>query len=74
MNITKICGDSAQCMKEQLADDSVHLTVTSPPYGELRSYLFANAVVWCDDIEHDRKQSIIRELISSGVKPRKTLR
>ena len=32
-----ICGDSIQLMKE-LPDNSIDLTVTSPPYDNLRVY------------------------------------
>lgn len=32
------CGDCAKVMAEQIADESIDLTVTSPPYDSLRTY------------------------------------
>lgn len=31
-------GDNVSCLQEHVADGSVHLTVTSPPYDQLRDY------------------------------------
>lgn len=35
---TIYCGNSVNIMKEQIPDESVDLTVTSPPYDDMRSY------------------------------------
>lgn len=37
-DVTLYCGDCAQVMAEHIADNSIDLTVTSPPYDNLRTY------------------------------------
>lgn len=37
-DVTLHCGDCAQVMAEHIADNSIDLTVTSPPYDNLRTY------------------------------------
>ena len=65
-----VCGDNVEVLSGFPAE-CVDLVVTSPPYDDLRTYLFANAVVWRDTVTDEEKQSIIAELKAAGVKPRK---
>ena len=65
-----ICGDNVAVLST-LPAECIDLVVTSPPYDNLRTYLFANAVVWRDTVTDEEKQSIIAELKAAGVKPRK---
>jgi DNA modification methylase len=65
------CGDNTEVLSG-FPDACIDLVVTSPPYDDLRTYLFANAVVWRDTVTDEEKQSIIAELKAAGVKPRKT--
>lgn len=37
-DVTLYCGDCAQVMREHIPDGSIDLTVTSPPYDNLRTY------------------------------------
>ena len=37
------CGDNVEVMRREVADNSVQLTVTSPPYDNLRKY---NGFTW----------------------------
>lgn len=62
------CGDSAVMLKA-LPDACIDLTVTSPPYDNLRDYLVDKVVVWGYNIPHEKKQEIIRELRARGIKP-----
>jgi len=45
------------------------LTVTSPPYDNLRKYHLDKFVVWRYDLPHEKKLEIIQELRARGVKP-----
>jgi hypothetical protein len=54
-----------------IESESIDLTVTSPPYDNLRSYLFANAVVFRYIVTNEEKQNVIKELKAAGVKPKK---
>ena len=65
-----VCGDNTEVLSG-FPDACIDLVVTSPPYDDLRTYLFANAVVWRDTVTDEEKQSIIAELKAAGVKPRK---
>lgn len=65
-----VCGDNTEVLSG-FPGACIDLVVTSPPYDDLRTYLFANAVVWRDTVTDEEKQSIIAELKAAGVKPRK---
>lgn len=70
MNVHLMKGDCLQRM-EEIPDGSVDLTVTSPPYDNLRTYLFANAVVLCDNLTHEQKTEIVAELEAAGINPKR---
>ena len=61
-------GDSAKVLTT-FEPDSIDLTVTSPPYDNLREYLLDKFVIWRYDLPYEKKQEIIRELRARGVKP-----
>jgi len=61
-------GDCLEKMQD-IPDGSVDLTVTSPPYDNLREYFLDKIVVWRYDIPYEKKQEIIRELRARGIKP-----
>lgn len=65
------CGDNCDLMM-QLPRECIDLVVTSPPYDDLRSYLFANAVILRDNLTYEQKSEIITELQQAGVKPRQS--
>ena len=65
------CGDNCDLLG-QLPRECIDLVVTSPPYDDLRSYLFANAVILRDNLTHEQKTEIIAELQQAGVKPRQS--
>jgi hypothetical protein len=65
-----ICGDNCEVMR-QMPEATIDLVLTSPPYDDLRTYLFANAVVWRDTVTDEEKQSIIAELKAARIRPRK---
>jgi len=65
------CGDNCDLLG-QLPRECIDLVVTSPPYDDLRSYLFANAVILRDNLTHEQKAKIITELQQAGVKPRQS--
>ena len=62
------CGDAAEVLPK-LPEGSVHLTVTSPPYDNLRDYLVDKVVVWRYDIDEATKATVIEELKNNGIKP-----
>lgn len=62
------CGDCAQVMRGFEAE-CIDLTVTSPPYDNLREYLLDKFVIWRYDLSYEKKQEIIRELRARGIKP-----
>ena len=66
-----ICGDNVEVMATW-PNACIDLVVTSPPYDDLRSYLFANAVILRDNLTHEQKAEIIAELHQSGIKPRQS--
>ena len=63
-----IKGDCLEVMKT-LEDNSIDLTVTSPPYDNLREYFLDKLVVWRYDVSNERKQAIIKEMREKGIKP-----
>ena len=63
-----IHGDCLEIMRTAPAE-SIDLTVTSPPYDNLREYLLDKFVIWRYDIPYEKKQEIIRELRERGIKP-----
>ena len=63
-----ICGDNVEVMR-QLPDKCIDLTVTSPPYDNLRDYFLDKFVVWRYNLDENEKSKIIEELIRYGVKP-----
>ena len=65
------CGDNCDLLG-QLPRECIDLVVTSPPYDDLRSYLFANAVILRDNLTHEQKAEIITELQQAGIKPRQS--
>lgn len=70
LELNKIhCGDNCDLLG-QLPRECIDLVVTSPPYDDLRSYLFANAVILRDNLTHEQRQEIISELRQAGVIPR----
>ena len=72
LELNKIhCGDNCDLLG-QLPRECIDLVVTSPPYDDLRSYLFANAVILRDNLTHEQKSEIIAELQQAGVKPRQS--
>lgn len=52
-----------------LADGSVQLVVTSPPYDNLREYKIDKKVIWRSNVSHEEKEAAIKILIACGVKP-----
>jgi DNA modification methylase len=69
MELNKIiCGDCLEVMKD-FPDNSIDLTVTSPPYDNLRTYSLDKFVVWRYTVSYEDKQRIIKELQEKGVKP-----
>lgn len=63
-----ICGDNVEVMR-QMPDNCIDLTVTSPPYDNLRDYFLDKFVVWRYNLDENEKSKIIEELIRYGVKP-----
>ena len=63
-----ICGDNVEVMR-QMPDRCIDLTVTSPPYDNLRDYFLDKFVVWRYNLDENEKSKIIEELIRYGVKP-----
>ena len=68
-----VCGDNVEVLSG-FPDECVDLVVTSPPYDDLRSHLFAKAVVLRDNLSDEQKQSIVTELEAAGIFPRKASR
>jgi site-specific DNA-methyltransferase (adenine-specific) len=64
-NINLICGDSVEKLKE-LDDNSIDLTVTSPPYDALRSYN-GNNDIWGEHVWKDVIQDLYRVTKDGGV-------
>lgn len=62
-----IQGDCREALK-QVASDSIHTCVTSPPYFSLRSY-FSDGVILKKTISDEKKAEILAELVSLGVLP-----
>lgn len=52
-----------------MPDNCIDLTVTSPPYDNLRDYFLDKFVVWRYNLDENEKSKIIEELIRYGVKP-----
>jgi len=63
-----ILGDCLDIMKE-FKDNYIDLTVTSPPYDNLRTYSLDKFVVWRYTVLYEDKQRIIKELQERGIKP-----
>ena len=61
-------GDNVEIMR-QMPDICVDLTITSPPYDNLRDYFLDKFVVWRYNLDENEKSKIIEELIRYGVKP-----
>ncbi len=66
--IKLICGDCKEELKN-LDSGCIDLTVTSPPYDNLREYLLDKFVVWRYTVSYEDKQRIIKELQEIGVNP-----
>ena len=69
MEINKIYCENCLDTMARMPDDFVDLTVTSPPYDNLRDYQLDKFVVWRYNITYEEKQRIIEELRAIGVKP-----
>lgn len=69
MEINKIYNENCLDVMERMSDCFVDLTVTSPPYDDLRTYFLDKLVVWQYNVSDERKQAIIKELQEKGIKP-----
>ena len=65
-NIEIYQGHVKDVLKE-MAPESVHCVVTSPPYWGLRRYLLDSAVVLRYDLSHEEKIYVRKELEKHGV-------
>jgi DNA modification methylase len=65
MDINKIYNESCITGMRRMADESVDLVVTSPPYDELRTY--NDSSVWCFEVFEDVARGIYRVLKPGGV-------
>lgn len=69
MEVNRIYNESALDTMARMPGGFVDLTVTSPPYDNLRDYQLEKFVVWCDNISDDKKREIIAELKATGIEP-----
>lgn len=69
MEVNKIYAENCLDTMARMPDGFIDLTVTSPPYDNLREYHLEKFVVWCDNIPNEKKQEIIAELRVSGINP-----
>ena len=69
MEINKIYTENCLETMAKMPDDFVDLTVTSPPYDNLREYFLDKNVVWRYTLSDTKQQEIIKELINYGIKP-----
>ena len=69
MEINKIYNENCLDTMAKMPDGFIDLTVTSPPYDNLRDYQLDKFVVWRYNITYEEKQRIIEELRAIGVKP-----
>ena len=69
MEKNKIYCENCLDTMARMPDDFIDLTVTSPPYDNLRDYQLDKFVVWRYNITYEEKQRIIEELRAIGVKP-----
>ena len=69
MEINKIYNENCLDTMARMPDGFVDLTVTSPPYDNLREYFLDKNVVWRYTLSDTKQQEIIKELINYGIKP-----
>ena len=69
MEINKIYTENCLETMAKMPDGFVDLTVTSPPYDNLREYFLDKNVVWRYTLSDTKQQEIIKELINYGIKP-----
>lgn len=69
MEINKCYNENCLDTMANMPDGFIDLTVTSPPYDNLRDYQLDKFVVWRYNITYEEKQRIIEELRAIGVKP-----
>jgi len=68
--IDQILLGDAICIIKTIPDDSIDCCVTSPPYWNLRQYLFDGAVVLDPALTEEEKNHVLSELSRLGIKPR----
>ena len=69
MEINKIYNENCLDTMAKMPDGFVDLTVTSPPYDNLREYFLDKNVVLRYTLSDTKQQEIIKELINYGIKP-----
>jgi DNA modification methylase len=69
MEINKIYNENCLDTMARMPDGFVDLSVTSPPYDNLRDYFLDKFVVWRYNISYEDKQRLIKELQEKGIKP-----
>ena len=69
MEINKIYNENCLETMARMPDGFVDLTVTSPPYDNLREYFLDKNVVWRYTLSDTKQQEIIKELINYVIKP-----
>ena len=74
MKINKLYNENCLDTMAKMPEGFIDLTVTSPPYDNLRDYQLDKFVVWRYNITYEEKQRIIEELRAIGVKPVSTSR
>lgn len=68
-SVNKIWNEDCLSTMSRMPDGFIDLTVTSPPYDNLRTYSLDKFVVWRYNILYEDKQKIIKELQEKGIKP-----
>ena len=69
MEINKCYNENCLDTMAKMPDEFIDLTVTSPPYDNLREYFLDKYVVWRYTLSDTKQQEIIKELINYGIKP-----
>lgn len=69
MEINKCYNENCLDTMARMPDNFVDLTVTSPPYDNLREYFLDKYVVWQYALSDTKQQEIIKELINYGIQP-----
>ena len=66
----KLLLGKAEDVLKDIADNTFHMAVTSPPYWDQRKYLFSGAVVLNRDLSKNEREKIEKELDGYGIKPK----